>query len=143
MNTATIALWYYWRWQIECFFKLLKQAGHHLESWQQESAAAIAKRLLVVSMACVKVWAIAADKSKEAAELRVFLIKLSGRQMRHKKEFTNPALLAGLWVFLSRCETIEVEQPVTRLPPHRSRRAELPHRALQNCSLAHGTYLSP
>ena len=107
VNAATIALWYYWRWQIECFFKLLKQAGHHLESWQQESAAAIAKRLLVVSMACVTVWAIAADNSKDAAELRVFLIKLSGRQMRHKKEFTNPALLAGLWVFLSMLEIME------------------------------------
>jgi len=30
---------------------------------------------------------------------------------------------------------IEVEQPVTQLPPHGSRRAELPHRALQYCSL--------
>jgi hypothetical protein len=36
-------------------------------------------------------------------------------------------------------KTIEVEQPVTRLPPHRSLRAELPHKALQNCSLAHVT----
>jgi len=44
---------------------------------------------------------IAADNSKVAAELRVFLVKLSGRQMRHKKWFTNPALLAGLWLFLS------------------------------------------
>ena len=35
---------------------------------------------------------------------------------------------------------IEVEQPVTRLPPHRSLRAELPHKALQNYSLAHGAY---
>jgi hypothetical protein len=26
--------------------------------------------------------------------------------MRHKKEFTNPALLAGLWVFLSMLEII-------------------------------------
>lgn len=107
VDAATIALWYYWRWQIECFFKLVKTAGHHLESWQQESALAIAKRLLVASMACVTVWAIAADKSKEAAELRSFLIKLSGRQMRHKQEFTNPALLAGLWVFLSMLEIME------------------------------------
>jgi len=107
VDAATIALWYYWRWQIECFFKLVKTAGHHLESWQQESALAIAKRLLVASMACVTVWAIAADKSKEAAELRSVLIKLSGRQMRHKKEFTNPALLAGLWVFLSMLEIME------------------------------------
>lgn len=107
VDATTIALWYYWRWQIECFFKLLKSAGHHLESWQQESASAIAKRLLVVSMACVTVWAIAADKSQETAELRAFLIKLSGRQMRHKKAFTNPALLAGLWVFLSMLEVME------------------------------------
>ena len=27
--------------------------------------------------------------------------------MRHKKEFTNPALLAGLWVFLSMLEIME------------------------------------
>lgn len=103
-DAATIALWYYWRWKIECFFKLIKSAGHHLESWQQESALAIAKRLLVASMACVTVWEIAADQSEAAAELRRFLIKLSGRQMRHKKEFTHPALLAGLWVYLSMLE---------------------------------------
>jgi hypothetical protein len=90
MDASTLALWYYWRWQIECFFKLLKSASHHLESWQQESAQAIAKHLLVASMACVTVWAIAADNNKEAAELRAFLVKLSGGQMRHKKKFTNP-----------------------------------------------------
>lgn len=106
-EASTIALWYYWRWQIESFFKLMKSAGHQLEAWQQESALAIAKRLLVASMACVTVWAIAADESKEVAELRVFLVKLSGRQMAHKKEFTNPALLAGLWVFLSMLEVIQ------------------------------------
>ena len=107
IESSTIALWYYWRWQVESFFKLLKSAGHQLEAWQQESALAIAKRLLVVSMACVSVWAIAADNSQESTELRTFLIKLSGRQMRHKKEFTNPALLAGLWVFLSMLEIME------------------------------------
>lgn len=111
VDAATIALWYYWRWQIECFFKLLKSAGHHLESWQQESALAIAKRLLVVSMACVTVWQIAADKSQEALELKRFLIKLSGRQMRQKHEFSNPALLAGLWVFLSMFEIMHSYTP--------------------------------
>ena len=30
--------WYYWRWKIESFFKLLKSAGQQLESWQQPSA---------------------------------------------------------------------------------------------------------
>ena len=85
----------------------MKSAGHQLEAWQQESALAIAKRLVVASMACVTVWAIAADKSKESVELRAFLVKLSGRQMRHKTEFTNPALLSGLWVFLAMLEIME------------------------------------
>lgn len=52
VDASTIVLWYYWRRQIKCFFKLVKLAGHYLESWQQESAQAIVMRLLVVSMAC-------------------------------------------------------------------------------------------
>ena len=76
----------------------MKSAGHQLEAWQQESALAIAKRLLVASMACVTVWAIAADESQEVAELRGFLVKLSGRQMRHQRTVTHPALLATLGV---------------------------------------------
>lgn len=111
VSAETIALWYYWRWKIESFFKLLKSAGHHLESWQQESVEAIAKRLLVTSMACVTVWEIAADQSNDGTELRAFLIKLSGRQMRHKVKFTNPALLAGLWVYLSMLEIMEAYSP--------------------------------
>ncbi|MDO9169661.1 MAG: hypothetical protein Q7U18_11340 [Methylobacter sp.] len=97
----------YLQWGIECFFKLLKKAGHDLESWQQETGLAIAKRLLVISMACVVVWEIAAAKGEEAEALRTFLIKLSGRQMKWGKSFTNPALLAGLWVFLSMQEVLE------------------------------------
>ena len=108
---ATIALWYDWRWKIESFFKLLKSAGHQLEAWQQESALAIAKRLLVVSMACVTVWAIAADQSPEAAELRVLLVKLSGRQMKRNKPVSHPALLAGLWVLLSMLEVMDSVSP--------------------------------
>jgi len=44
IDASPIALWYYWRWKIETFFKLMKSAGHQLEAWQQESALAIAKR---------------------------------------------------------------------------------------------------
>lgn len=98
---ATIALWYDWRWQIESFFKLLKSAGHQLEAWQQESALAIAKRLLVTSMACVTVWQIAASTTPQVVHLRQFLVRLSGRQMKHNVDFTTPALLAGLEVFLA------------------------------------------
>lgn len=107
VEPATIALWYYWRWSIESFFKLLKSAGHQLEAWQQDSALAIAKRLLVASMACVSVWAIAADTSAQGLELQGFLIKLSGRQMGRQKRVTHPALLAGLWLFLSMLEVLK------------------------------------
>jgi hypothetical protein len=56
VEAAEIALWYYWRWKIESFFKLLKKGGQQIEQWQQESAEAVAKRLLVVAQACVVVW---------------------------------------------------------------------------------------
>ncbi|WP_188883505.1 transposase, partial [Alicyclobacillus cellulosilyticus] len=51
VDSTTLTLWYYWRWSIETFFKLLKSAGMHLESWQQETGEAIARRLLVACMA--------------------------------------------------------------------------------------------
>ena len=107
VEAKEIALFYYWRWQIETWFKRLKQGGHDLESWQQETGKAIAKRLLVVSMACVVVWEITAAKGKTAREFRDFLIKLSGRQMKYNKSYTNPALLAGLWVFISMQEVLQ------------------------------------
>ncbi|HWH70047.1 MAG TPA: hypothetical protein VNT26_11725 [Candidatus Sulfotelmatobacter sp.] len=96
-----LALWYYWRWQVECFYKLIKSAGHHLEDWEQESAPAIARRLLVASMACVLVWLLARDPTPEAQTLRTFLVRLSGRQMKHGRAWTMPALLEGMWVFLA------------------------------------------
>jgi hypothetical protein len=111
VEASEVTLWYYWRWQIESFFKLLKKAGHDLESWQQETGLAVAKRLLVVSMACVVVWEIAAAKGEKAQALRTFLIKLSGRQMKWGSSFTHPALLAGLWVFLSLQEVLESYSP--------------------------------
>ena len=62
-------------------------------------------------MACVVVWEIAAAKGEKAEALRSFLIKLSGRQMKWGKAFTNPALLAGLWVFLSMQEVLDCYSP--------------------------------
>jgi len=98
---ATVALWYYWRWRVESFFKLLKSAGLNLEDWRQESAGAIARRLLVASMACVIVWQLVRNTAPEAEETRRFLVRLSGRQMAQGKSFTEPALLAGLWMLLN------------------------------------------
>lgn len=98
---AEIALWYYWRWQIESFFKLLKGAGYQLEQWQQETAGAVARRLLVVAMACVVVWRLQRQSEPDAVQVRKLLIRLSGRQMKRGVEATAPALLAGLWTLLA------------------------------------------
>jgi hypothetical protein len=100
---ATVALWYYWRWGIEGYHKLLKGAGQQVEHWQQETAAALARRLAVAAMACVVVWRLARDDRPEAAELRQVLVRLSGRQVRRGKDapgYTEPALLAGLGVLV-------------------------------------------
>jgi len=106
LDAATIALWYYWRWSIESYFKLLKSAGMQVESWQQETAAAIARRLLVASMACVTVWRLARSSHPQAEAARHLLVRLSGRQMKHKRPFTLPALLAGLWVLIAMLEAL-------------------------------------
>jgi len=106
-----LALWYYWRWQIECFYKLLKGAGWQLEDWQQESASALVKRLAVVSMAAALVWAIQHCRDPEIETLRFELVRLSGRQRKRRQPVTAPALLAGLWMLLSAIELLERYTP--------------------------------
>jgi hypothetical protein len=110
---SSVALWYYWRWRVESFFKLLKSAGLNLEDWRQESAGAIARRLLVASMACVIVWQLARNTAPEAEETRRFLVRLSGRQMARGKSFTEPALLAGLWMLLNLQSVLETYDEAT------------------------------
>jgi hypothetical protein len=102
-----IALWYYWRWKIESFFKLLKKGGQQIEQWQQESAEAIAKRLLVVAQTCVLVWTLAISKEEKAGEIREFLVSLSGRQMKRGVAYTASALLVGMWQFLAIIDALE------------------------------------
>jgi hypothetical protein len=105
--TATVALWYYWRWRIESLFKLLKGAGQQVEHWQQPDGEAIAKRLVVAAMACALVWRLGRHPSAEAAALRALLVRLSGRQMKWGQEYTPPALLAGLGVLLAMLGALE------------------------------------
>jgi hypothetical protein len=114
---------YHQRWRGENYFKLLKGLGQQLEHWQQETALAVAKRLLVASMACVVVWEVARGEGKEAERLRTVLVRLSGRQLRRGKSYTEPALLAGLWVLLWMLELLEhydleeIRQPARRARP--------------------------
>jgi hypothetical protein len=107
VDAATLALWYYWRWSIETYFKLLKSAGMNVEEWQQTSAAAIARRLLVASMACVTVWQLGRSEHPQAAPVRNLLVRLSGRQMKRGRPYTMPALLAGLWSLLAMLEVMQ------------------------------------
>jgi len=101
IDKAKMALWYYWRWSIESYFKLMKSAGMQLESWQQTTSLSIARRILVASMGCVCIWRLAHTTGPQAEEIRRVLVRLSGRQMKWGKEFTYPALLAGLWNLLA------------------------------------------
>jgi hypothetical protein len=104
---ATLARWYYWRWRIESYFKLLKSAGQAAEQWQQETGGAIARRLLVASMACTVVWQLQRLTDRGAVAFRQLLVRLSGRQMKHGTTSTAPALLAGLWVYLAMLDTLD------------------------------------
>lgn len=118
-GAATVALWYYWRWRVETYHKLLKAAGQRVEDWQQETAAALARRLCVAAMACVAVWRLARDPGPAAAELRAVLVRASGRRVkrgrdaagRPRRPFTEPALLAGLGVLLPALALLDDHTP--------------------------------
>lgn len=101
-----VARWYYWRWRIESFFRLLKRGGHNLEQWQQETANAIAKRILVASMACVAVWELEQSDTAQAEEMKQLLMKLSGRAVRRDRLVTTSGLLAGMFVLLPILDTL-------------------------------------
>ena len=110
VSAATVALWYLWRWKIESYHKLLKGAGQQVESWQQETAEALARRLTVVAMSAVVVWHLARDQRPQADEFRRVLVRLSGRQMkrgRNRRTFTEPALLVGLGVLVAMLALLE------------------------------------
>lgn len=98
---ASVALWYYWRWRIETFWKLLKSAGQQVEHWQQENGRFLLKRLLVASMACVLAWRLGHSQAPQAEAARRVVMSLSGRQVEHGKAYTQEGLLAGVWVLLA------------------------------------------
>lgn len=107
VEDAQLALWYYWRWEIESFFKLLKSAGHQLESWEQETARATFNRILIATQACVMAWGLMRVQDEGTIQTRLFLVRLSGRQMKRARPVTFPALLAGLFTLFTMLETLE------------------------------------
>lgn len=114
VEASTLALWYYWRWRIESFFKLLKRAGQHLEQWQQENASRIAKRLLVAAQACVVIWALMRSEDPQSQSLRRFLMDLSGRMTKPGVEYTAPALFDGMSNLLAIIDALD-QYPVAEI----------------------------
>jgi hypothetical protein len=114
VTAVTLALWYYWRWIIETFFKLLKSAGQQVEHWQQENGTALLKRLLVASMACVLAWRLGHSQAPQADEARRVVMSLSGRQMEHGKSYTLEGLLAGMWVLVA-MRALWEQMPINQL----------------------------
>ena len=102
-----IALWYYWRWLIETYFKLSKEPRSGIGAVATANRRSDCTRILVASMACVAVLAMQNDESDEASETKRILIRLSGRQMKYGVESTPPALLAGFMVLLSVTDILE------------------------------------
>jgi hypothetical protein len=100
VEAGEIAQWYYWRWRIETYHKLFKSAGQHMEGWQQETAGALARRMLVAAMSAVIVWRLAREEGEQADRMRELLVRLSGRLMKWGTKFTEPALMAGLGILL-------------------------------------------
>ena len=107
LSAEQLARCYDWRWRIESDFKRLPSHGQELEHWQQETGAAIFRRLLVATMACMTVWQLQSDTRPAAIQLKDTLIRLGGRLMKRNVPHTAPALLAGLWGLLSMTEYLE------------------------------------
>jgi hypothetical protein len=91
-----VALWYQYRSRVESYHKLMQSAGMQLESWQQQTAGRIAKRLAVADMACALLWQAAQAEGQEGQRLRTVAMKLSGRQVKAAVGWTQPGLLLGL-----------------------------------------------
>lgn len=104
---AQVALWYYYRWQIESYFKLLKEAGHQLESWEQETGLAVFKRLLIAGSASVVIWRLMRTTDEFGQRTKEFLVRLSGRQMKRNRPITASALLDGVFKLLAMLETLQ------------------------------------
>lgn len=100
-DAATIARWYYFRWQIESLYKLLKRAGWQREGWRQRDGERLLKKLLLAFGACVSIWALERRDDEPSQALQELLMQLSGRQTKRRRRITTSGLLAGLWVLQS------------------------------------------
>ena len=97
-DTATIARWYYFRWRIETYHKLLKGAGWQLESWLQRDGQGLLVKLMLALGACASIWALERHRDAASEAFKRLLMQLSGRQTKRNRPITTSGMLAGLWV---------------------------------------------
>lgn len=69
------------------------------------------KRLLIASQACTLVWRLMQASDKQSREFVLFLVRLSGRQMKRSKPITAPAVMAGLFQWLNFNELVNHYSP--------------------------------
>ena len=110
-GAATIAKWYYFRWRIESFHKLLKSSGWQLEEWLQRNGTGIMIKLLLALGACTSVWALERRKDAPSVAFQQLLMRLSGRQTKRRRAITTNGLLAGLWVLQSALGALATHGP--------------------------------
>ena len=94
-DAATLATWYYWRWQIETLHKTLKSAGFELEGWTQRTGPRALRKLLLALGALADVWALERAHDEDSAAFRLHLMALSGRSTKRHRRVTTTGLLAG------------------------------------------------
>jgi hypothetical protein len=107
LGAERAALCYYFRWNIETYFKQMKSAGLEMEHWQQQTGHAVMMRLLVAAMALVTVWQLQQLTTPEATEFKDWLVRLSGKTHKRKKPYTSGILLSGLFVALRIVDFLE------------------------------------
>ena len=110
-DAATITKWYYFRWKIENFHKLLKSSGWQLEGWLQQNGERLLIKLLLAVGACTSVWALERRTDAEAVSFQQILMGLSGRQTKRHRPVTTTGLLAGLWILQSSLEALNIHGP--------------------------------
>ena len=112
-DAAQAARWYYWRWRIESMHKTLKSAGYELEDWLQRNAERLMRKLLIALTSLSKVWDLERRRDEESEKFKRYLMRLSGRQTKHRKPVTTTGLLAGLRVLQAIAEHAKHEAPDT------------------------------
>jgi len=105
---------YYWRWRIERLFFFVK-VGFRLESWRQESGAAIARRLALTSLAAMALYQLEAvadgdsNDARTANDTRKWVATRGGWLGRKGDSLGPIVLMRGMLLVVGALTLIETE----------------------------------